>query len=74
MGMELQGSREQNLGQQGKPGAKEELRDARQQRGRKRHGGGGREQRMGIWGQEPVQQQAQLYGTRAWSTVSWRET
>lgn len=33
MGMELQGSREQNLGQQGKPGAEEESRDARRQKG-----------------------------------------
>lgn len=33
MGMEFQGSREQNLGQQGMPGAREESRDERQQRG-----------------------------------------
>lgn len=33
IGMELQGSREQSLGQQQKPGARRELRDARWQRG-----------------------------------------
>lgn len=76
IGMELQGSGEQNFGQQGKPRAKEESRDARRQRGfgRERRGDGGREQHVRMQGQEPVRQQARLCGAHAWSTVTWRET
>lgn len=67
--MELQGSREQNLGQQWKPGARKELRDARWHRRFVRR----------TQGREPGQQQVlcgaqegdQQGGTKPWRSSAW---